>query len=296
MKILVTGAQGQLGTDMMAELARRGVEAVGVDIADMDILDGDCVHRTLEAARPDAVIHCAAWTAVDLAEDAENREKVFQVNAAGTEHVAQACRDIGCKLAYISTDYVFNGLGERPWEPDDERRPLNVYGQSKYQGELAVERLMKRYFIIRTAWVFGMAGKNFVQTMLRLGTSRSQISVVNDQIGTPTYTRDLARLVVDMVMTERYGAYHATNEGGYISWYDFACEIFRQAAARDAGYSRVTVNPVTSEQYPSKAKRPHNSRLSKQKLTDNGFAPLRPWQDALAGYLQEIMAASTASD
>jgi dTDP-4-dehydrorhamnose reductase len=287
-KILVTGAQGQLGTDIMTELKWRGIDTVGVDIAEMDILDGDSVRRVMEAEQPGAVIHCAAWTAVDLAEDAENRERVFGINATGTEHIAQACRNLGCKMAYISTDYVFSGQGERPWEPDDERQPLNAYGQSKYQGELAVERLLQKYFIIRTAWVFGASGKNFVKTMLRLGKTRSQISVVNDQIGTPTYTRDLARLAVDMVMSERYGAYHATNEGGYISWYGFACEIFHQAAAYDSAYAAVTASPVTSEQYPVKATRPHNSRLSKQKLEDNGFVPLPPWKDALARYLREM--------
>ena len=288
MIFLVTGAKGQLGTDIIAELKRRGIDAVGIDVDDMDITDASGVMHKVKMIHPDAIIHCAAWTAVDMAEDAENREKVFNVNAIGTENIAKACRDIGCKMAYISTDYVFDGQGEAPWKPDDPRRPLNVYGQSKYQGELAVESLLENYFIVRTAWVFGAAGKNFVKTMLRLGKEQKQINVVDDQIGTPTFTRDLARLLVDVVESERYGHYHATNEGGFISWYEFACEIFRQAGNINPIYHQVVVRPVGSDQYPAKAKRPNNSRLDKQKLIDSGFNPLPTWQDALARYLQEI--------
>ena len=288
MNVLVTGAKGQLGKDMMVELQSRGFCAIGLDIEEMDITDSDMVHREIVMAKPDAVIHCAAWTAVDLAEDLDNREQVFRINATGTEYIAKVCAAIGCKMVYISTDYVFDGQGERPWKHEDVRRPLNVYGQSKYQGELAVEKYLENYFIVRTAWVFGAAGKNFVKTMLNLGRTHKQLNVVNDQIGTPTYTRDLARLLIDMIQSERYGAYHATNEGGFISWYDFACEIFNQAGEINSEFNHITVNPISSDQYPVKAKRPSNSRLDKQKLIDNGFKPLPVWQDALTRYLKEI--------
>ncbi len=288
MKILVTGANGQLGADVMKELRHSGLEAVGVDIAEMDITDAASVRRVMNGVRPDAVIHCAAWTAVDLAEDEDKRDTVYRVNALGTEHIAKACVETHSKLLYTSTDYVFDGQGGRPWEPDDERHPLNVYGQSKYEGELAVERLLRHYFIVRIAWVFGPSGNNFVKTMLQLGKERKSLTVVDDQYGTPTYTPDLAKLLVQMVQTERYGRYHATNEGGFISWYDFAGEIFRQAAQIDPVYDKVTVKPVSSRKYKTKAKRPLNSRLSKQKLTDNGFAPLPDWRDALRRFLKEI--------
>ena len=242
------------------------------------------MQQVLTDAQPDAVIHCAAWTAVDAAEEPENQPKVRAINAGGTAHIAQACRALGCKMMYISTDYVFDGQGTTPWDPDcTDYRPLNVYGQTKLEGELAAAAL-ERYFIVRIAWVFGVNGKNFIKTMLKLGQTHDTLRVVCDQIGTPTYTLDLARLLVDMIETERYGRYHATNEGGYISWYDFACEIFRQA-----GNTRVQVIPVTTAEYGvSKAARPFNSRLDKRKLTDNGFVPLPDWRDALRRYLQEI--------
>lgn len=278
MKVLVTGVRGQLGYDVVNELEKRGHAAVGVDIQEMDITDARAVRRVLTETCPDGVIHCAAYTAVDAAED--NVELCRQVNAAGTENVAAVCRDLGCKLMYISTDYVFNGQGTRPWEPDDEREPLNVYGQTKYEGELAVEQLEK-YFIVRIAWVFGVNGKNFIKTMLNLGRTRDSLTVVDDQIGSPTYTYDLARLLVDMIETEKYGRYHATNEG-LCTWYEFACEIFKQAGIQ------VKVTPVASDQYPAKAKRPMNSRMDKSKLTANGFRPLPPWQDALGRYLEAI--------
>lgn len=302
MKVLVTGVAGQLGHDVMNELIRRGHTAVGSDLASayagiadgsavtaapyvpLDITDGAAVQQVLTDAQPDAVIHCAAWTAVDAAEEPENQPKVRAINAGGTAHIAQACRALGCKMMYISTDYVFDGQGTAPWDPDcTDYRPLNVYGQTKLEGELAVAAL-ERYFIVRIAWVFGVNGKNFIKTMLKLGQTHDTLRVVCDQIGTPTYTLDLARLLVDMIETERYGRYHATNEGGYISWYDFACEIFRQA-----GNTRVQVIPVTTAEYGvSKAARPFNSRLDKRKLTDNGFVPLPDWRDALRRYLQEI--------
>lgn len=275
MKIVVTGANGQLGHDVVKELEKRGHTPIGVDITDMDITDREAVEKTLTGAAPDAVIHCAAYTAVDAAEDQEDLCR--RVNALGTEYVADVCRKLNCKLMYISTDYVFNGQGERPWEPDDDRQPLNVYGQTKYEGELAVEALEK-FFIVRIAWVFGANGKNFIQTMLNLGKTRDHLTVVDDQIGSPTYTLDLARLLADMIETDKYGRYHATNEG-LCSWYEFACEIFRQAGIR------VSVSPVASDAYPSRAKRPKNSRMDKSKLTDMGFAPLPPWQDALKRYL-----------
>lgn len=302
MKVFVTGVAGQLGHDVMNELIRRGHTAIGSDLAPayagiadgsavtaapyvpLDITDGAAVQQVLTDAQPDAVIHCAAWTAVDAAEEPENQPKVRAINAGGTAHIAQACRALGCKMMYISTDYVFDGQGTAPWDPDcTDYRPLNVYGQTKLEGELAVAAL-ERYFIVRIAWVFGVNGKNFIKTMLKLGQTHDTLRVVCDQIGTPTYTLDLARLLVDMIETERYGRYHATNEGGYISWYDFACEIFRQA-----GNTRVQVIPVTTAEYGvSKAARPFNSRLDKRKLTDNGFVPLPDWHDALRRFLQEI--------
>lgn len=280
MRVLVTGAKGQLGCDLMDELKKRGLEGIGVDIDEMDITDAAACRRVISETKPDAVIHCAAYTAVDAAED--NEALCRRINGEGTRNVAQACRENDVKLMYISTDYVFNGQGERPWEPDDMREPLNVYGQTKYEGELAVEELVEKYFIVRIAWVFGMAGKNFIKTMLRLGKERGAVSVVADQIGSPTYTYDLARLLVDMIQTDRYGRYHATNEG-LCSWYEFACEIFRQA-----GMDAVRVTPVTSAEYPAKAKRPFNSRMSKEKLTENGFERLPSWQDALGRFLQSL--------
>ncbi len=284
MKVLVTGVKGQLGFDVVGELEKRGHEAVGADIAEMDITDGRQVARVMQSVSPDAVIHCAAWTAVDAAEDEANRETVRKVNATGTENIARECKKLGCKMLYLSTDYVFDGQGEKPWQADcNDFKPLNAYGKSKLDGEIAVKKLLDKYFIVRIAWVFGKNGNNFIKTMLRLGKTHDSLRVVNDQIGTPTYTYDLARLLVDMTETEKYGCYHATNEGGYISWADFAKEIFRQA-----GYSAEVI-PVTTEEYGiSKAARPHNSRLDKSKLAANGFEPLPDWQDALARYLKEI--------
>ncbi len=311
MKVLVTGVAGQLGHDVMNELAKRGYEGIGSDLApeysgiadgtavtampyvSMDITDGVCVERVLAETAPDAVVHCAAWTAVDLAEDDDKVEKVRLVNAKGTENIALACRKSDCKMVYLSTDYVFDGQGEQPWEPDcRDYKPLNVYGQTKLEGELAVSGNLDKYFIVRIAWVFGVNGKNFIKTMLNLGKTHDTIRVVADQIGTPTYTYDLARLLVDMIETEKYGYYHATNEGGYISWYEFTKEIFRQAAElghEEYREDRLSVIPVTTAEYgASKAKRPFNSRLDKSKLTANGFTPLPTWQDALARYLREI--------
>ncbi len=284
MKVLVTGVKGQLGYDVVGELTKRGHEAVGVDIDEMDITNAEAVSRVIGEAAPDAVIHCAAWTAVDAAEDEENISKVRAVNVDGTRNIAEICKKINCKMIYISTDYVFNGQGSEPWQPDcKDYAPLNVYGQSKLDGEIAVSELLEKFFIVRIAWVFGKNGANFIKTMLNIGKKYPELKVVYDQIGTPTYTYDLARLLVDMVETEKYGYYHATNEGGYISWYDFACEIFRQA-----GYD-TKVNPVTTEEYGiSKAARPFNSRLDKSKLIENGFEPLPSWQDALTRYLKEI--------
>lgn len=287
MRVLVTGVKGQLGHDVMNELAKRNHTGIGVDIEEMDITDAASVERVIREADVEAVIHCAAWTAVDLAEDADKIDKVRQVNAGGTENIARVCHDLDLKMIYISTDYVFDGQGTRPWEPDDERHPLNVYGQTKYEGELAVEKYLTKYYIVRIAWVFGVNGKNFIKTMLNLGKNRTELTVVDDQIGSPTYTYDLARLLVDMVETDKYGRYHATNEG-LCSWYEFACEIFRQAARIDPVYGNVHVSPVDSSQYPAKAKRPSNSRMSKEKLTDNGFRRLPSWQDALERYLKEI--------
>ena len=279
MRVLVTGAKGQLGRDLMNELKRQGLEGIGVDVEEMDITDPEKCRSVIGQAGADAVIHCAAYTAVDAAED--QAELCRKINGEGTRNVAEACRDAGVKLMYISTDYVFDGEGTRPWEPDDERAPLNVYGQTKYEGELAIEELLDRYYIIRIAWVFGAAGKNFIKTMLRLGRERGAVSVVNDQVGSPTYTYDLARLLVDMVQTEHYGRYHATNEGE-CSWYEFACEIFRQAGLE------VQVTPVSSEAFAAKAKRPANSRMSKEKLTEKGFVRLPDWQDALKRFLDVI--------
>lgn len=283
MKIVVTGATGQLGHDVVIELNRRGHQAVGLGSRDMDITDAHSVSETLDRICPDAVIHCAAWTAVDAAEDAENRDKVIAVNAVGTANIAAACRRIGCKMIYISTDYVFDGRGEKPWTADCMNfAPQNVYGLSKLEGENAVRDILDKYFIVRIAWVFGLNGKNFVKTMLKVGRNHNSVRVVNDQIGTPTYTPDLAVLLADMVETEKYGTYHATNEGGFISWYDFTCEIYRQAGMN------TEVVPVTTAEYGlSKAVRPFNSRLDKSKLVSEGFSPLPDWKDALSRFLRE---------
>ena len=279
MKVFVTGVKGQLGFDVMNELEKQGLEGIGVDIDEMDITDADQVNKVIKEAAPDAVIHCAAYTAVDAAED--NEEICRKVNAQGTENIAKVCEELDIKMMYISTDYVFNGQGERPWEPDDEREPLNVYGQTKYEGELAIEEHVKKFFTVRIAWVFGVNGKNFIKTMLNLGKTHDHLTVVDDQTGSPTYTYDLARLLVDMIQTDKYGRYHATNEG-LCTWYEFACEIFKQAGMN------VFVAPVSSDEYPAKAKRPSNSRMDKSKLTANGFTPLPTWQDALSRYLKEI--------
>lgn len=284
MKVLVTGVRGQLGFDVVNELKKRGHQPIGVDIDEMDITDKRQVFDVIQSAAPDAVVHCAAWTAVDAAEDKDNIEKVRLVNAVGTENIAKACKESGCKMMYISTDYVFDGNGSLPWMPDcKDYKPLNVYGKTKLEGEIAVSQSLEKYFIVRIAWVFGKNGNNFIKTMLKVGKTHDIVNVVNDQIGTPTYTYDLARLLVDMVETEKYGYYHATNEGGYISWYDFAKEIFRQA-----GYSTQVVPVTTAEYGLSKAARPYNSRLDKNKLTENGFELLPTWQDAVSRYLKEI--------
>lgn len=282
MKVLVTGVKGQLGFDVVNELNQRGHIAVGVDIEEMDITDSESVESVITQVNPDGVIHCAAWTAVDAAED--NIDLCRKVNAKGTENIANVCKKLDCKMMYISTDYVFDGQGTEPWEPDCKNyKPLNVYGQTKLEGEQAVSGTSDKYFIVRIAWVFGVNGNNFIKTMLNIGKKFDTVKVVSDQVGTPTYTFDLARLLVDMVETEKYGYYHATNEGGYISWYDFTCEIFRQA-----GYDTKVV-PVTTEEYGlSKAARPFNSRLDKSKLAENGFNPLPTWQNALERYLKEI--------
>lgn len=280
MKVFVTGVKGQLGFDVVNELEKRGHEAIGADIEEMDITDAESVNKVIKEAAPDAVIHCAAFTAVDAAED--QVDLCRRVNAWGTENIAKVCRDLDIKMMYLSTDYVFNGQGTRPWEPDDEREPLNVYGLTKYEGELAIEQNLTRYFIIRIAWVFGVNGKNFIKTMLNLGKTHDTLTVVSDQVGSPTYTYDLARLMVDMIETEKYGRYHATNEG-LCSWYEFACEIFKQAGMK------VNVVPVTSEQFAARATRPMNSRMNKEKLVENGFTPLPTWQDALSRYLKEII-------
>ena len=301
MRVFVTGVGGQLGHDVVNELDRRAHEAIGSDIqavysgvndgsavaaapyVQMDITDEAAVRRTVEELKPDVIIHCAAWTNVDGAEALENREKVHQINAVGTENIAKAAKAVDAKMVYISTDYVFDGQGTRPWEPDDKcYAPLNVYGQSKLDGELAVSRILEKYFIVRIAWVFGLNGKNFIKTMINVGKTHDTVRVVNDQIGTPTYTLDLARLLVDMVETEKYGYYHATNEGGYISWYDFCCEFYKQYGLK------TTVIPVTTAEYGlSVAARPFNSRLEKKKLVEAGFKPLPVWQDAVDRYLKE---------
>lgn len=301
MKVFVTGVGGQLGHDVMNELHKRGYEGVGSDIApvyggvadgspvtsmpyvQMDITDKAAVEAVISQVNPDVVVHCAAWTAVDMAEDDDKVEKVRAINAGGTQNIADVCKKLDCKMVYISTDYVFDGQGTQPWEPDcKDYKPLNVYGQTKLEGELAVANTLKKYFIVRIAWVFGLNGKNFIKTMVNLGKTHDTLRVVCDQIGTPTYTLDLAVLLVDMIETEKYGYYHATNEGGYISWYDFAREIFRQAGMN------TQVIPVTTAEYGlSKAARPFNSRLDKSKLTQAGFALLPTWQDAVARYLKE---------
>lgn len=302
MRILVTGVNGQLGHDVMNELAARGHEGLGTGLEEkysgedkdsavahmpylsMDITDEKRVDEVIASYRPDAVIHCAAWTAVDMAEDDDKVDAVRRVNADGTKNIAEACKTVDAKMLYLSTDYVFDGQGTTPWKPDDENyRPLNVYGKTKLEGELAVAETLSKYFIVRIAWVFGKNGNNFVKTMLKVGKTHDTLRVVNDQVGTPTYTYDLARLLVDMVETDKYGYYHATNEGGYISWYDFACEIFRQA-----GYTTKVIPVTTAEYGLSKAKRPFNSRLDKSKLVENGFTPLPDWKDALKRYLEEL--------
>lgn len=284
MRIFVTGVKGQLGHDVSNECRKRGYEVIGVDIEDMDITDAAAVDSVITEASPDVVVHCAAWTAVDAAEEDANIAKVRAVNADGTRNIADVCKKLDCKMIYISTDYVFDGQGDKPWEPDCKAySPLNVYGQTKLDGELAVADTLKKYFIVRIAWVFGVNGKNFIKTMLSLGQKYDTVRVVNDQIGTPTYTYDLARLLTDMAESEKYGYYHATNEGGYISWYDFACEIFRRA-----GYATKVVPVTTAEYGLSKARRPFNSRLDKSKLVKNGFTPLPDWRDALDRYMKEL--------
>ncbi|WP_302802112.1 dTDP-4-dehydrorhamnose reductase [Eubacterium ventriosum] len=293
MKVLVTGVKGQLGYDVVNELEKQNIEAVGVDIEEMDITDSASVNKFIKEVNPDAVIHCAAWTAVDAAEDEDKKEKVKLVNVDGTQNIANVCKELDIKMMYISTDYVFNGEGTEPWQPDcKDYAPQNVYGQTKLDGELAVANTLDKYFIVRIAWVFGKNGNNFIKTMLKVGKNHNQLKVVSDQIGTPTYTFDLAKLLVSMIVTDKYGYYHATNEGGYISWWDFTKEIFKQAT--ELGYDRyseenITVTPVTTAEYGvSKAKRPFNSRLDKSKLVANGFTPLPTWQDAVSRYLKEI--------
>ena len=300
MKVFVTGVAGQLGHDVMNELNKRGYEGIGSDIApeysgvqdgsavttmpyvSLDITDKEAVEKVLTEQKPDVVVHCAAWTAVDLAEDDDKVEKVRAINAGGTENIAKVCKKLDAKMVYISTDYVFDGQGTEPWLPDcTDYKPLNVYGQTKLEGEQAVSGNLDKYFIVRIAWVFGLNGKNFIKTMLNLGKTHDHLTVVNDQTGSPTYTYDLARLLVDMIQTDKYGRYHATNEG-ICTWYEFACEIFKQAGMN------VSVAPVSSDEYPAKAKRPSNSRMDKSKLTANGFTPLPTWQDALSRYLKEI--------
>lgn len=282
MRILVTGVKGQLGFDVVNELKKNNIEAVGVDIEEMDITDAAAVKKVITESKVDGVIHCAAYTAVDAAED--NEEICRKINVGGTKNIADVCKELDIKMMYISTDYVFNGQGETPWQPDcKDYKPLNVYGQTKLEGELAVSETLDKYFIVRIAWVFGVNGKNFIKTMLNVGKTHDKVTVVSDQGGTPTYTYDLARLLVDMIQTDKYGYYHATNEGGYISWYDFTCEIYKQA-----GYTTKVVPVTTAEYGVSKAARPFNSRLDKSKLVENGFKPLPTWQDALARYLKEI--------
>ena len=291
MKVLVTGVKGQLGFDVVNELKEKNIEAVGVDIEEMDITDKASVDKVIKEVNPDAVI--AAWTAVDAAEDEDKQEKVKLVNVNGTQNIADVCKELDIKMMYISTDYVFNGEGTEPWQPDcKDYAPQNVYGQTKLDGELAVANTLDKYFIVRIAWVFGKNGNNFIKTMLKVGKNHDQLKVVSDQIGTPTYTFDLAKLLVSMIVTDKYGYYHATNEGGYISWWDFTKEIFKQAT--EMGYDRyseknITVTPVTTAEYGvSKAKRPFNSRLDKSKLVENGFTPLPTWQDAVSRYLKEL--------
>ena len=292
MKVFVTGVAGQLGHDVVNELTKRGHQAVGSDIAPtlescasyvpLDITDAAAVEQTIMQVQPDAIVHCAAWTAVDAAEDEENQAKVRAINVDGTKHIAEAAKKVDAKMVYISTDYVFDGQGEKPWEPDcKDYKPLNVYGQTKLEGELAVSELLDKYFIVRIAWVFGVNGKNFIKTMINVGKTHDTVRVVNDQIGTPTYTLDLSVLLVDMIETDKYGYYHATNEGGYISWYDFTLEIYKQAGLD------TKVIPVTTKEYGlSKAARPFNSRLDKSKLVKNGFTPLPTWQDATRRYVE----------
>lgn len=280
MKVLVTGVKGQLGFDVVRELQSRGHEAIGVDIEEMDITDETAVSRVMEETAPEAVIHCSAFTAVDRAE--EEQELCYKVNVQGTENIAKMCQKLGCKMLYLSTDYIFSGEGQRPWEPEDTPSPLNAYGQSKYQGEVALRQYVDKYFIVRISWVFGINGNNFIKTMLRLGKENGAVKVVDDQIGSPTYTFDLAKLLVDMIETEQYGAYHATNEG-ICSWYEFAKEIFQEANMKE-----VTVTPVSSDEFPVKAKRPKNSRMSKEKLVQNGFSLLPSWQDAVKRYIREL--------
>ncbi len=300
MKIFVTGVCGQLGHDVMVEIKKRGHEGIGSDIFEayngtesavsampyvsLDITNAQEVKETLGKIKPDVIVHCAAWTAVDAAEDAENKEKVFLINVDGTKNIAEAAKELQSKMVYISTDYVFDGQGETPWQPDcKDYAPLSVYGQTKLEGEKAVSNILDKFFIVRIAWVFGLNGKNFIKTMLNVGKKFDTVRVVCDQIGTPTYTYDLSRLLLDMCESEKYGYYHATNEGGFISWYDFTCEIFKQA-----GYT-TNVVPVTTAEYGiSKAARPFNSRLDKSKLKENGFEPLPTWQDALCRYLKEL--------
>ena len=302
MKFFITGVSGQLGHDVMNELNKRGHIGVSSDIAEayvgvadgsavctmpyasLDITDAETVKRVIDAEKPDAVIHCAAWTAVDMAEDYDKVELVRKVNAGGTQNIADACKAIGCKMLYLSIDYVFDGQGTEPWESDcKDYKPLNVYGQTKLEGELAVSETLEKYFIVRIAWVFGLNGKNFIKTMINVGKTHDEVKVVNDQIGIPTYCFDLARLLVDMCETEKYGYYHTTNKGGYISWYDFCVEFYKQ-------YGLSTkVTSVTTEEYGlSKAARPVNSRLDKSKLVENGFEPLPTWQDAVRRYLKEV--------
>ncbi len=302
MKVFVTGVCGQLGHDVMNELNKRGYAGIGSDISEnyngeqdgspvctmpyakLDITDQEAVDKVITEIKPDVVVHCAAWTAVDAAEDEENIHKVYDINVSGTKHIAKVCKKLDAKMVYLSTDYVFDGNGDTPWEPDcTDYKPLSVYGQTKLEGEFAVSKTLEKYFIVRIAWVFGRNGRNFIKTMLTIGKKSDTIKVVNDQIGTPTYTYDLARLLVDMIETEKYGYYHATNEGGYISWYDFACEILKQA-----GYDTKVIPVTTAEYGISKAARPFNSRLDRRKLTQEGFKPLPKWQDALARYLKEI--------
>ncbi len=296
MKVLVTGVAGQLGHDVMQELAKREIPAVGTDLKEgipLDITDEKAVHQVLQKEKPTVILHCAAWTAVDLAEEEQNKETVYAVNVTGTKNLVKEAKELGARFVYISTDYVFDGEGTTPWKPDcTEFAPLNYYGQTKWQGEQMVKQYLSSCFIVRIAWVFGLNGGNFIKTMLKVGKNHDRLTVVKDQIGTPTYTKDLARLLVDMIQTEKYGIYHATNEGGYISWYDFAVEIFKQAAVLDSDYDEehLQVVPVTTEEYGvSKARRPFNSRLDRSKLVEQGFEPLPDWKDALARYIKEVM-------